>query len=363
MGLHERLPQPTLMPHRAPIDLRSDTVTRPDGPMYEALRAAPLGDDVFGDDPTVKRLEEKAADLLGKEAALFVPSGTMANSIAMAVAARPGDEVIIEASAHSFQFEVGGGARLWGLQLLPLPGDGGAIPLDRIRAAVRPPDIHQPRTRLLILEQTANLAGGRVLPVSYLRDVGSLARDMGIHFHLDGARIFNAAIASGLPAREHALPADTVMFCVSKGLGAPAGSLLAGPRALIDEGRRVRKLLGGGMRQAGILAACGLHALERNVDRLAEDHERARGLARAIEAALIPGVRLEPQETNMVYVRLDGAGPERYRLVVERLAAEGILSVAVRGQAIRFVYHKDISAESAALAEDIVPRVLARQGN
>jgi threonine aldolase len=348
------------MTHPVPIDLRSDTVTRPDAAMYEALRAAPLGDDVFGDDPTVKRLEEKAAAILGKEAALFVPSGTMGNSIAMAVAARPGDEVIIEASAHSFHFEVGGAARLWGLQLLPLEGEGGAIPLERIRAAARPPDIHQPRTRMLILEQTANLAGGRVLPVAYLREAGKAAREMGIHFHLDGARIFNAAVASGTPAREHAAPADTVMFCVSKGLGAPAGSLLAGPAALIAEGRRIRKLLGGGMRQAGVLAACGIHALERNVERLAEDHDRARALARAIEARAIHGVRVEPPETNMVYVRIEGAGPDRYRKVIEGLAAEGILAVAVRGLAIRLVYHRDISAEAARASEDIVPRVLAR---
>jgi threonine aldolase len=349
------------MAHRIPIDLRSDTVTRPDAPMYDALRAAPLGDDVFGDDPTVKRLEERAAALLGKEAGLFVPSGTMGNSIAMAVAARPGDEAIIEASAHSFHFEVGGAARLWGLQLLPVPGEGGAIPLERIRAAVRSPDIHQPRTRMLILEQTANLAGGRVLPVAYLREVGRLARELGIHFHLDGARIFNAAVASGAPAREHAAPADTVMFCVSKGLGAPAGSLLVGPRALIDEGRRVRKLLGGGMRQAGVLAACGLYALEANVERLAEDHERARGLASAIEAAAIPGVVVQAPETNMVYVRLAGAGPERHRRAVEALAAEGLLAVAVRGESIRFVYHRDVSAEAAAAAAGIVPRILGRE--
>jgi threonine aldolase len=344
-----------------PVDLRSDTVTRPDGAMYDALRAAPLGDDVLGDDPTAKRLEEKSAELLGKEAALFVPSGTMGNSIAIAVSTRPGDEVLIESSSHSLLFEVGGGSRLWGVQMLPLAGEGGVVPLQAIRDGVKPRDIHTPRSRLVILEQTSNLAGGAVLPLGYLRDVSALCRELGLGFHIDGARIFNAAVAARVPVREFAACADTVMFCLSKGLGAPMGSVLTGPAQIIEEARRVRKLLGGGMRQAGVLAACGLHALEHNVDRLADDHEHARSLADAIAESGLDGVRVDPPQTNMVYLRADGGGPELYRRIVESLRAEGVLCLAVLGRAVRFVFHKDVSAEGAGRARDAVIRVLRRE--
>ncbi|HVR74048.1 MAG TPA: low-specificity L-threonine aldolase [Planctomycetota bacterium] len=341
-----------------PIDLRSDTVTRPDGPMYEALRAAPLGDDVLGDDPVTRRLEERAAETLGKEAALFVPSGTMGNSIAIAVSTRPGDEVLIEAQSHSLLFEAGGGARLWGVQMVPLPGEGGAVPLHAIRESIRPEDVHFARTRLLILEQTSNLAGGRILPLPYLREVRSLTRVLGLGLHLDGARIFNAQVAAGVPAREFAACADTVMFCLSKGLGAPAGSILAGPAGLLAEARRVRKLLGGGMRQAGVLAACGLHALEHNVERLAEDHENARELARAVTGAGIAGVRAEVPETNMVYVTIQGAPPDRLRRLVDALRARGVLALAVLGRSVRFVFHRDVSRAAARTAQEAVVGVL-----
>ncbi len=344
-----------------PIDLRSDTVTRPDGAMYDALRLAPLGDDVLGDDPTARRLEEMAAERLGKEAALFVPSGTMGNSIAIAVLTRPGDEVILESTAHSLLFEVGGGARLWGAQMLPLQGEGGAIPLGAIRAGVKPKDIHTPRTRLLILEQTSNLAGGRIIPLSYLKQASALCQELGLGFHMDGARIFNAAVAAGVAARDFAACADTVMFCCSKGLGAPAGSLLTGPAALIEEGRRVRKLLGGGMRQAGILAACCIHALEKNVERLREDHENARALARRVAEAGLPGVRVEPPETNMVYLGVEGGPPELYRRIVEALRTEGVLALSVLGRAVRFVFHKDVGREASSTACEALIRVLGRE--
>jgi threonine aldolase len=343
------------------IDLRSDTVTRPDKPMLEALCGAPLGDDVFGDDPTVRRLEETAAQRLGKERALFVPSGTMANSIAIAIAARPGDEVLIESLAHSLHFEVGGGARLWGAQMLPLPGEGGAVPLERIREAVRPPDIHLPRTRMLILEQTSNLSGGRILPLRYLQEAGKTCREIGLHFHLDGARIFNAAVASGTPPSAYAACADTVMFCASKGLGAPAGSLLLGPNALLDEARRIRKLLGGGMRQAGVLAACALYALEHNVERLAEDHANARHLAKSIREAAIPGVEADLPETNMVYVKIAPASPALYQRLQEGLRKEGLLALSVLGKVLRFVFHKDVSASASRTAADTAVRVLRKE--
>jgi threonine aldolase len=342
------------------IDLRSDTVTRPDRAMYEALCSAPLGDDVLGDDPTARRLEERAADALGKEAALFVPSGTMANSIAIAVLTRPGDEALIEEQAHSLLFEVGGAARLWGVQMVPLGSQNGVVALERLRAAVRPVDIHLPRTRLVVLEQTSNLSGGRILPLEYLRGVRQLTRSLGLGFHLDGARIFNAAVASGVPAKEYADCADTVMFCLSKGLGAPAGSVLVGPKALLDEARRVRKLLGGGMRQAGILAACGLHALENNVARLAEDHANAQRFSRALKTAALPGIQVAEPETNMVYVQVEGAPIELYRKVVEEMKARNVLTLAVLGRALRFVFHKDVSSADTATAAELTAEVLGQ---
>jgi len=336
------------------IDLRSDTVTRPDAAMVAALAAAPLGDDVFGDDPTVILLEERAAAILGKEAALFIPSGTMGNSIALAVHCRPGDEAVMERSSHSFNFECGGAARLWGIQVLPIEGSDGRIPLEAIQASVRPRDVHMPRTRLVVLEQTHNLSGGSVLPVGYIQDAGALCRRAGLLLHLDGARIFNAAVALGCSAAEIAAPADSVMFCISKGLGAPAGSLLCGSGDFIAEARRVRKLLGGGMRQAGILAACGLHALEHNIDRLAEDHANARALGEAL--AFFPGLRVRPWPvaTNMVYLDLPGTRPEAPGLILEALRSQGILALRV-GASLRFVFHKDAAGDKARRA---IPEIL-----
>ncbi len=348
----------------APIDLRSDTVTRPDQAMYRAMAAAPLGDDVFGDDPTVNRLEARAAEVLGKEAALFVPSGTMGNSIAIAVHCRPGDEVILERSSHSFNFEGGGAARLWGVQALPIEAPDGRIPPAAIRGALRPADVHMPRSRLVVLEETHNLSGGRVLPVEYIREVASIAAGAGMRLHLDGARIFNAAVALGRPAAEIAGPADTCMFCVSKGLGAPVGSLLVGPRDFIAEARRVRKLLGGGMRQAGILAAAGLHALEHNIDRLAEDHAHARALGEALAAVDGAGVRPFPVETNMVYLDLPRSPPEELDRLKQGLEDRGVLAVRI-GRSFRFVFHKDIPGPLAGEARtrivSAVTEILSRK--
>ncbi|HLU46765.1 MAG TPA: low-specificity L-threonine aldolase [Planctomycetota bacterium] len=338
-------------PETPVIDLRSDTVTRPDADMLAAMATAPLGDDVLGDDPTVAELERKAAEITGKEAGLFVPSGTMGNSIAIGALCRPGDEMIVDSSAHSYVFECAGAARLWGVQSRPLSGDRGAIPLEDIAAAIRPNDIHQPVTRLLILEQTSNLGGGRVLPLEYIQAAGSLCRDRELRFHIDGARIFNASVASGVPVREYAAPADTLMFCVSKGLGAPAGSLLVGDAETIGVARRLRKLLGGGLRQAGILAACGLHALEHHVRDLASDHRRANELAQALAPLEGRGIELLPPETNMVYVRLEGASIDDHRALAARLAARGVLCVALGARGLRFVFHRDIDDEALAQAE------------
>lgn len=329
------------------IDLRSDTVTLPDEGMYLAMCRAPLGDDVFEDDPTTRQLEDRAAEVLGKEAALFVPSGTMGNSIAIAVLSRPGDEVIVEAAAHSYNFEAGGGARLWGVQMRPLESERGQIPLERIRGALRPRDIHLPRSRLLILEQTNNLAGGSVLALEYLREVQALCRENELAFHLDGARIFNASIAASVPVSAYASCADSVMFCFSKGLGAPVGSVVAGTSDFVREARRVRKLLGGGLRQAGVLAACGLHALEHNVSRLADDHARARRLADALRDAELPGLEVVPPETNMVYLRRVGGRPADYQNLLKAIRQSGVLAVSILGQAVRFVFHKGITEEDA----------------
>jgi len=313
--------------------------------MYAALTGAPLGDDVFGDDPTVVRLETEAATLLGKEAALFVPSGTMGNSIAISLATTPGDEMVIDASAHSLNFEVAGAAHLWGVQAHPVLSDRGEVPVETIRAAVRPADIHLPRTSLVILEQTSNLGGGHILPLSYLRSVRQLCEEHGLHFHLDGARLFNAVVASGVPAKDYAACVDTVMFCISKGLGAPAGSLLCGTGDLIQRARRVRKLLGGGLRQAGVLAACGLHALEHNIERLAEDHAHARRLSEALRGAAPAGTEVDVAETNMVYLRFQPGESTNAADTVAALEAEGIRAVNMLGRAVRFVFHKDIAAD------------------
>jgi threonine aldolase len=344
----------------APVDLRSDTVTRPDAPMLEAMVRAPLGDDVFGDDPTVQELEVEAAAVTGKEAALFVPSGTMANSIAVSLLTQPGDEILIEASCHTYNSECAGAAQLWGVQARPLPGLRGVVPLAAIEAAIRPADIHVPRTSLVVLEQTSNISGGCVLPLDYLESVGTFCRARDLSFHLDGARIFNAAVASGVPVSRYAAPTDTVMFCVSKGLGAPAGSLLAGTRDIISRARKRRKLLGGGMRQAGILAACGLFALRHNVERLRDDHRRARELSAAL-AALVPrGLEIEPPETNMVYLRWRGDDPARYPNFVRALREEGVLAVALGDRGVRLVLHKDIDDSLLHRAREVILRVLER---
>ena len=333
------------------IDLRSDTVTRPDAGMYRAMAEAPLGDDVFGDDPTVIRLEERAAEMLAKEAALFVPSGTMGNSIAVAVHCRPGDEVIVERTSHNYNCETGGSARLWGVQAYPIDAPDGRIAPDAIRKAVRSADVHLPRSKLVILEETHNLSGGRVLPLDYIREVAAVASGAGLRLHIDGARIFNAAVAMGRPAAEIAAPADSCMFCVSKGLGAPAGSLLTGPRDFIAEARRVRKLLGGGMRQAGILAAAGLHALEHNIERLAEDHAHARAFGEKLRA--IPGAGVRPVETNMVYLDLPRASTQELDRLRSVLQDRGVLAIRI-GASFRFVFHKDIPPRQAKEAGDRV---------
>ncbi|MFO7173259.1 MAG: low-specificity L-threonine aldolase [Bacillota bacterium] len=326
-----------------PIDLRSDTVTVPTPEMRRAMYEAEVGDDVYGEDPTVNRLEELAAEILGKEAALFVVSGTQGNQVAILTHTRRGDEVICEAEAHVYFYEVGAIAALAGCQVRPIPGHRGMPAPEAVAAAIRPKNVHFPRTGLICLENTHNRAGGTVLPQDQVEAVCAIAHQHGIPVHLDGARLFNAAVAQGRTARELAAPFDSVMVCLSKGLGAPVGSILAGRRDFIEEARRMRKLLGGGMRQAGVLAAAGIVALTTMVDRLAEDHANARRLAEGI--AQIPGlaVDLKTVQTNMVFFDITDSRWDAPRLVAA-LEAAGVRCNAVGPRRVRWVTHKDVSA-------------------
>jgi threonine aldolase len=316
------------------VDLRSDTVTRPTPAMRRAIADAVVGDDVLGDDPTVQRLEAMVAERLGKEAALFTPSGTMANQLAIRCHTRPGDEVLVEAGAHPFNYEAGGAAMISGVQIRTQVGERGMLDPAAVATAFHPDDPHYAPLTLVCVEDTANRGGGTVWPLDRLDAVSAAARSGGAATHLDGARFFNAVVASGVDPARRARGYDTISVCLSKGLGAPVGSLLAGPRDLIHLARRMRKALGGGMRQVGILAAAGVHAMEHHVDRLADDHRRARALAEGLRAA---GYAAPAPETNMVYVRVpDGAG------WVAGLAERGVRTLTVGPQELRLVTHLDV---------------------
>lgn len=340
-----------------PIDLRSDTVTVPTPEMRKAMYEAEVGDDVYGEDPTVNRLEELTAEILGKEAALFVTSGTQGNQVAVLTHTRRGDEVIAEAEAHVFMYEVGAIAALAGCQIRTIPGHQGMPSPDAVAAAIRTWNVHFPRTGLVCLENTHNRAGGTILPQDQVEAVCAIAHEHGIPVHLDGARLFNAAVAQGRTARELAAPFDSVQICLSKGLAAPVGSMLAGSREFIREARRMRKLLGGGLRQAGVVAAAGIVALTRMVDRLAEDHANARRLAEGI--AQIPGLAIDlaTVQTNMVFFditdpRWDAAG------VAGALGAAGVLCNATGPRRLRWVTHKDVTAADCDQALAILAKTL-----
>ena len=328
------------MSDRNPIDLRSDTVTKPTPAMREAMAAAAVGDDVFGEDPTVRELEGAAADITGKEAALYVSSGTMANLVAVLAQTRPGDELLLGERNHIVRAEAGGVSRLGGVLATTLPNerDGGVDP-ERVAAAVRPPDLHQPRTRMLALENTHNFCGGSVLSLERTEQLADAAREAGLRVHLDGARIFNAAMALGTSAAALAAPVDSVCFCLSKGLGAPVGSLVCGDADFVAEARRARKLVGGGMRQAGVIAAAGLVALDQMIDRLADDHANARRLAAGL-AELGFGIRPDSVETNIVVVPVDRPSAE----VQAELREVGVLATTPDRTRIRLVTHADVDA-------------------
>jgi threonine aldolase len=325
------------------IDLRSDTVTKPTEEMREAMARAEVGDDVYLEDPTVNLLQERAAETLGKEAALFVPSGTMGNQICVKLHTQPGLEVITEERSHIFNYEMAAMAVISGTIPRPVRGEDGLLDWPSIEAAIRPRSAYYvAQTGLVTLENTHNMAGGAVMPLERIEYICERAHSAELPVHLDGARIFNAAVASGRDAAEIARPADTVMFCLSKGLAAPVGSLIAGPRRLIDRAIAVRKMLGGGMRQAGVLAAAGLVALERMTARLEEDHANAQLLARGV--AEIPGVRIDPEkvQTNIVIFDIGDTGVSTADLSA-RLKARGVLANGINQREMRMVTHKDVS--------------------
>lgn len=333
------------------VDLRSDTVTRPTEGMRRAMAEAPVGDDVFGEDPTINRLEEYVAELLGKEAAIYAPSGTMTNQIGVFVNTTRGNEVLLHEDAHIFNYEAGAPALLSGVQVRLLPGEGGIISPETLHAHIRPENVHFPRQKLLCLENTHNSAGGKIFPLEDFAAVADEAHEAGMKVHLDGARLFNAQEATGVPAREWCAHADTVSVCSSKGLGAPVGSLLAGDAEIIHEARRARKAFGGGMRQAGVIAAASLYAFEKHVERLSEDHERARKLASELAEA---GYTVEPPETNIVLVEIEDT--ERY---LEALAREGVLATPRGSGAIRLCTHLDVNDEDIEAAVEAASRVRA----
>jgi len=326
----------------ARVDMRSDTVTRPTPAMRQAIASAEVGDDVFGDDPTVLRLQALAAERIGKEAALFTPSGTMANQIAIRIQTQPGDEILVEGGAHPFNYESGGPAMISGVTTRTLPGTNGILDPQQVSAAFRPSDPHFAPLRLVSTEDTANRGGGTPYPLDVLDQIGQISHDRGASTHLDGARLFNAVVATRTSAARRSRGYDTVSFCLSKGLGAPVGSLLCGPRDLIDRALWVRKALGGGMRQAGILAAAGIYAMENHIDRLAEDHARAEALAEGLRKA---GYEVPAPPTNMIYVEVADAPAAQIAL-----AEQEIHCVSVGPTTLRLVTHLDIDDDSVTQA-------------
>lgn len=331
------------------IDLRSDTVTLPTEAMRRAMHDAPLGDDVIDIDPTVQRLQQVVAEMLGKEAAIFMPSGTMTNQVAVRVHCQPGDEFLCEEDCHIYNYEQGAFAQFSGLVARPIKGHEGLLKVDQLTSKIRPNNEHMVRTRLVCLENTHNLGGGRVLPFEDVKAISAWARENELGMHLDGARLFNAVVASGISAKDWADQFDTVSVCFSKGLGAPVGSALAGPAEFIAQARRQRKVFGGGMRQAGVIAAGALFAIEHQIDRLAEDHQQAQILAEAIRKT--DGLNLEPEQvdTNIVIFRIDPEVATASELV-DKLNQLGVSLLPFGPAHVRAVTHLHISVEQAEAA-------------
>jgi threonine aldolase len=341
------------------IDLRSDTVTTPTPEMREAMAEAEVGDDVYRDDPTVNKLEELAAEMLGKEAALFVPSGTMGNLLALLVHCQRGDEVIVGNQSHIYLNEAGGMAALGGIQACPLPNQlDGTLALDDIRTSIRSEDVHHPITRLICLENTQNICGGVPLTADYTRQVGELARRSNLFLHIDGARIFNAAAAQNISARELVEPADSVMFCLSKGLAAPIGSILVGTRKFIARARHLRKMLGGGMRQVGIVAAAGIISLEKMTKRLSEDHARAKKLADGLRQVDGLVVDANSPYTNMVYLNLSENVQTDAHQITQKMKDHGVLVDPESPRRFRLVTHYWIDDQAVEKTVSAFQKVL-----
>jgi threonine aldolase len=339
------------------VDLYSDTVTRPTPAMRRAIAEAEVGDEQNREDPTVNRLQDKVAELLGTEAALFLPSGTMCNQVAFAVHCRPGDEILLHELAHPLLYEAGGPAALVGAVMRPLPGARGLYTAEQVRQAVRPRVHYMPRTRVLSVEQTANIVGGVCWPLAQIQEVCAAGHAAGLACHMDGARLMNAVVASGTPARAFARPFDSIWLDLTKGLGAPVGAVLAGSRAFIEEAWVFKQRFGGSMRQAGIIAAAGIHALDHHVDRLAEDHERARRLARGL--AELPGIAVDAErvETNIVIFDVRGTGltAEEFGRRTERF---GVRFTVLGPTLARAVFHLDVPSDGVERAVSAVRAAL-----
>ena len=338
------------------IDLRSDTVTQPTADMRQAIAQAPVGDDVLGDDPTVNELEAYVADLLGKEAAVYMPSGTMTNQVALRSHTQPGDEVLLEAEAHIYYYEGGGPAALSGVSCKLLAGEGGVFTAEAVTQSLRPHDPHFPPARLVCVENTHNRSGGRIFPLESIQDIAQVCQQKQLRLHMDGARFWNACVATGISEADYAAPFDTVSVCFSKGLGAPVGSALVGTAEQMATARRFRKMFGGGMRQAGMMAAGALYALQHQRDRLAEDHENAQLLAHGLQD--IKGVAIDPEavETNIVNFQLTERSAEE---VVKGLAQEGVAVLATGPQKIRAVTNLMVSRADIQRVLDAMTKVLS----
>ncbi|MBE0478047.1 low-specificity L-threonine aldolase [Candidatus Aerophobetes bacterium] len=336
------------------IDLRSDTVTKPTPAMLKAMFEAEVGDDVFGEDATVNLLQEKVAKLLGKEASIFVPSGTMANQLCIKTHSRPGDEVIVEKSSHIFNNETAAAAALAGVQLHPLVGTRGILYPEQIEKAIRDSDYHHPLSRLICLENTHNRGGGSIYPLEIVKEIWKVAKKYNLLVHMDGARLLNATVALGIIPVEYTQYVDSVTLCLSKGLGAPVGSMVAGDKKFIQQVRRFRKMYGGGMRQVGFLAAAGIYALDHHVERLAEDHQKAKKLAEALSK--ISGIEIESEkvETNILYFKIKKEEWTAQK-VVEELKKREILVLPVDEKTMRAVTHLDVTRD------DIEKAILAIQ--
>lgn len=334
------------------IDLRSDTVTKPSPGMRKAIFEAEVGDDVLGDDPTVKRLEQMVSNLLGKEEAVFVPSGTMGNQVCLRSLTLPGDEVILDINSHIYNYEVGAPSALSGLQLHPLKGEKGILSAEQITETIRPDNIHHPPTALIVIENTHNRAGGTIYPIGEIQKIHKIAQEHKIKMHLDGARLWNASVATGIPMNEYAKYFDSISVCLSKGLGAPIGSVVSGNSEFIKKARKSRKMFGGGLRQVGIIAAAGIYAIKNNVKRLAEDHRNARILAEGLSKLKGIYIDMKTVQTNMVILEIKDRTKDSLWLV-EKLKEKDILTLPFGKNKMRLVTHLDVNEEDILKAIEV----------